>query len=113
MIDNNTVVLFGWKVTEKQVNKLRNELDVWDEDYYDKIQNIIIEDTMCGNYIYFGAILAKYDVKEGGEVIINDKNIKIATNKWNSFIKENPEFNKIIESYKRGEPQLYVFQNIW
>lgn len=113
MIDNYTTVIYGWKITGRNnVHKFINELECWDDEYYDKVDNIIVEDTMCGEYIYFGAIISHYDANEGGEVIINNKNIKIATDKWNNFIKENPEFNKIIESYKKGEPQLYVFQNI-
>ena len=113
MIDNNTVVLYGWKVTDDNIEKLQNELEVWDEDYFDKIQDIIIEDTMCGNYIYFGAILASYDADESEEVIIDSKLIKKATDVYNKKIKAEPELNKIFKKYAKKQPKLYVFQNIW
>ena len=113
MIDNNTVVLFGWKVTDNTVEKLRNELEVWDENYFDKIQDIIIEDTMCGNYIYFGAILAQYNADEGGEVIMDSKLIKKATDVYNKKIKAEPELDKIFKKYAKKQAKLYVFQQIW
>ena len=113
MIDNNTVVIFGWKVTDNNIEKLQNELEAWDEDYFDKIQDILIEDTMCGNYIYFGAILAQYDAGEGGEVIIDSKLIKKATDTYNKKIKNYPEVDKILSKYAKKKAKLYVFQQIW
>ena len=32
---------------------------------------------------------------------------------WNQFIEDNSEFANIISKYQCGEPQLYVFQDIW
>lgn len=113
MIDNNTVVLYGWKVTDDNIEKLQNELETWDEDYFDKIQDIIVEDTMCGNYIYFGAILASYDADEGEEVIIDSKLIKKATDVYNKKIKNEPELDKILKKYAKKQAKLYVFQQIW
>lgn len=113
MLDNNTVVIYGWKVDGDIKSDFQQELYDFDEDYFDKYQDIFVEDTMCGDYIYFGAILAQYDAEEGGEVIINSKLIDKATSRYNKIIKDNPELDKILNEYKEGEPQLYVFQNIW
>ena len=46
---------------------------------------------MCGEYIYFGAHLVKYDADEGGEVILNQQAIKEATDEYYNFLKEHPE----------------------
>jgi hypothetical protein len=113
-LDNYTKVVFGWKVEGEEVNNLENDLENWDEDYYDKVQDIMIEDTMCGNYIYFGIILCSYDaVYDPEEVIINDDLMIVQSKIWKDFLKDNPEFEKLIEKYQHGEPKLYVFQNIW
>ena len=85
--------------------------DFWD-DYVDEI---FIDDSMCGNYFYFGAILGDYDAEydDEAEVIVNDELVKKSTAKYNKFIKENPEISKVFDEYKNGEAQLYVFQHIW
>ena len=114
MIDNYTTVLFGWKVSGREkVNKIDRDLNKFDDEYYDHFQDILVEDTMCGNYLYFGAILARYDVSDEEEIVINTELITKSTSVYNNIIKENPKLSKIFDKYKEGDPQLYVFQNIW
>ena len=113
-LDRRTVVLYGWKVSgNKKVSKLTRKLEEWDEDYYDKLDSLYVEDTMCGNYLYFGTILVYYDSDELYSEIITKKLINDSTKKWNDFIKENPEVDNIFKEYKKGDPQLYVFSHIW
>lgn len=112
MINSYTNVIYGWKFIEEEADKLRHELEVWDEDYIDNIQNICIFDYMCGDYLYIGAILGKWDEDEdGGEIIVNNDLINSSTKFFNNFIKENPEFDNIIKDYiKDKKPQLYIMQ---
>lgn len=112
-VDNMTKIVYGWKVEGyEQVETLKEKLEAINEDYYDF--DFFIEDTMCGNYFYFGAILGSYDaVWSPDEVIINDALSKRETNRYNRFIKDNPEIAKVLDEFKTGEPQLYVFQHIW
>lgn len=113
-LDNFTTIVYGWKVEKEEVENLKHELEVWSEDYYNQVQNVIVEDTMCDNYIYFGAIIASYDaVYDPEEVIVNDDLINSEMKEWNKFINDNPEFANIISKYQCGNPQLYVFQDIW
>ena len=117
MIDNHTVVLYGWKVDGREkVSELENKLDEVYEDWWDEfINEYFIADSMCGNYMYFGAILADYDVEfdDDPEVIIDDNLIKTSTAKYNNFITEHPEVSKVFDEFKDGEAKLYVFQHIW
>lgn len=112
MIDSYTNVIYGWKFTGEDVDKIQHELEVWDEDYVDNIQDVTIIDYMSGYYLYIGAILGRWDESEdGGEIIVNDELIKSSTDKFNKFIKDNPEFDNIIKDYiKDKKPQLYIMQ---
>ena len=117
MIDNHTIVLYGWKVSGKdKSSEFENACEDVDEDFWDKfLDEVFISDTMCGNYTYFGAILADYDVDDDaeGETVIDNDLVKKCTAKYNKFIVENPELAKVFDKYKDGEPKLYVFQHIW
>lgn len=123
-LDNYTRVIYGWKVDEKKVNHIIEEIEtVCDEEYHDDMYNIIddcyIEDTMCGEYFYFGALLGSIDVygaESGGdmEIIVTQELIDKATKKYNDMINKYPKIDKIFKKYaKKQEPQLYVMQNIW
>ncbi|MBR6907798.1 hypothetical protein IKN40_04860 [bacterium] len=112
MIDSYTNVIYGWKFIGEEVDKLKHELEVWDEDYMDNTQNICVFDYMCGDYLYIGARLGRFDNSEDNEeIIVNDKLINSSTKKFNDFIKDNPEFDNIIKDYiKDKKPQLYIMQ---
>ena len=123
-LDNYTRIFYGWKVTNKQVDKIQTEIEdicenVYHNDMYNIIDECYIDDTMCGEYFYFGALLGSidvYDAENGGndEIIVNDKLINKAISKYNKMIKEYPEIDKIFGKYsKNKKPQLYVMQNIW
>ena len=115
MIDRFTNVIYGWKFIGEEVDKLKHELEVWDEDYIDNIQNVCIFDYMCGDYLYIGAILGRWDESEdNGEIIVNDKLIKSSTDQFNNFIKDNSELDNIIKNYiKDKKPQLYIMQQVY
>lgn len=115
MIDSHTIVIYGWKVEGKDKStEFENACEEVDEDFWDKfLHEVFISDTMCGNYTYFGAILAEYDAYYGEEVVIDDDLVKQCTAKYNKFIEENPELAEVFDKYKDGEPKLYVFQHIW
>jgi len=115
MIDNHTIVIYGWKIEgSDEVRKINRKLEKINEEYWDKFQNIIIEDTMCGNYLYFGAILVNYDVEENPDhVVINSELIDKATSEYNKTIEENFELKKAFKKYTKIPAQLFVFQHIW
>ena len=123
-LDNYTRVIYGWKVTDKQVDKIQKEIEdkcenVYRDDMYNIIDECYVDDSMCGEYFYFGALLGSidvYDAERGAdnEIIINDKLINKATSKYNKMLKDYPEIEKIFKKYsKNKKPQLYVMQNIW
>ena len=114
-LDNYTTLIYGWLIEGREnVKKFNKDLEELDENYYDKVQNVIVDDPMCGEYIYFGAIVARYDAEQDDERYrIIDDLVENSTNKWNKFIEDNPGFKEVIEKYKDGDPKLYLFQNIW
>lgn len=123
MLDYRVVALYGWKIENKVVNNRKQndatnfmkKLQEWDEDYYDDAQEIMIEDTMRGRYVYVGAIMAFFDPTEDDQVVIlDDKELQDkAIAKFNKYIDEHPEFDEIFKKYKKGEPALYLFNHIW
>ena len=113
MIDNYTSLIYGWKLTGDKMDKFEEAMEEINEDWFDDAENVVIKDHMCGNYIYFGAILAHYDSNEENELIIDSKLINKVTKSYNDFIKKNPNIDKIFSKYAKGKPQLYLLQNIW
>lgn len=123
-LDNYTKVIYGWKVTGNKIDKIQKELEtvceeIYHNDLYNIVDSYIIEDTMCGEYFYFGALLGfidVYDCENGAdyEIIITDKLVNKVTSKYNQMLKDYPEIDKIFQKYSKGKkPQLYVMQNIW
>jgi len=121
---NYTKVIYGWKVTGKKIDKIQEELEtvceeVYHNDLYNIVDGYIIEDTMCGEYFYFGALLGSmdvYDCERGAdyEIIITDKLVDKVTSAYNKMLKDYPEIEKIFKKYSKDKkPQLYVMQNIW
>ena len=119
MLDNDTNVIYGWKLTGDKVNEIQEKLEtvcdeVYHKDMCDILDGFIIEDTMCGNYFYFGALLVSYDANEDEEgEIIDTKLVNKVTKKYNDMLKKYPEISKIFEKYNKKEPKLYVMQHIW
>lgn len=123
-LDNYTRVLYGWKVTGNKVHHIEQEIEkICEEEYHDDMYNIIdncyIQDTMCGEYFYFGALIGSidvYDSERGGkeEIIVNQKLIDESTKRYNDLIHKYPKLDKVFKKYsKNKDPQLYVMQNIW
>ena len=115
MIDNHTIVIYGWKIEgSDEVRKIGKKLEKVNEEYWYKFQNIMVDDTMCGNYLYFGAILVNYDATDDPDsVVINSELITEATSEYNKIIEENPELKKVLKKYTKTPAQLFVFQHIW
>ena len=115
MIDNHTIVIYGWKIEgSDEVRKIDKKLEKIDEEYLDKFQNIMVDDTMCGNYLYFGAILVNYDANDDPDpIVINSELITEATSEYNKTIEENTELKKVLKKYTKTPAQLFVFQHIW
>lgn len=112
-LDNYTTLIYGWFIEGREnVKNFDNDLEEWDENYYDKVQEVIINDSMCGEYAYFGAVIVRYFADEEDKNYVIDDLVEKSTNKWNKFIEDNPGFKEVIEKYKDGEPKLYLFQNI-
>jgi hypothetical protein len=123
-LDNYTRVIYGWKVTGKKIHKIQEELEtvceeIYHNDLYNIVDGYIIEDTMCGEYFYFGALLGSmdvYDCERGAdnEIIITTELVDKVTSAYNQMLKDYPEIEKIFKKYsKNKKPQLYVMQNIW
>jgi hypothetical protein len=115
MIDNYTVVLYGWRIEDqKEINKFVKKLEKIDEDYYDKFQNIMVEDVSAGGYFYFGAVLVRYDATDDPDaVIINSELINKATSEYHKTLEKYPELEKLFKKYTKTPAQLFVFQHIW
>ena len=115
MIDNHTIVIYGWKIEgSDEVRKISKKLEKVDEDFWDKFQDIMIDDTMCGDYLYFGAILVNYNAgEESDPIVINSELITEATSEYNKTVEENPELKKVLKKYTKTPAQLFVFQHIW
>jgi len=118
-LDNITRVIYGWKVEgHNKVKKFENELEKINENYTEDYIDFLVDDTMCGEYIYFGADLVNYDADEGGEEVINKQLIKEATDDYHNFLKEHPELDEFLKTQigkttTSKNPQLFVFQQIW
>jgi len=118
-LDNYTRVVYGWKVEgSKKVEKFEKELEKVNEDYWDDYCDFLVTDSMCGEYIYFGAHLVNEDVEDSEEVIINSKLIKEKTDEYHGFLKEHPELDEFLQKQignltTSKDPQLFVFQQIW
>ena len=118
-LDNYTRTVYGWKIEgNKNVRNFEKELEKINENYYDDYCDFFVNDTMCGEYIYFGAKLARYYADEGGEVVINNELIKKKIDEYHNFLKDHSELDQFLQTQigvntTSKEPQLYIFQQIW
>ena len=122
MIDSYTYAIKGWKITGRDnVHTIYTELDdicssvYGKEDIYEILDSFIIEDSMCGEYLYFGAILNYFNNNENStDFIINTKLIAEKVSKFNKMCKDYPEIKKMFDySIENGlteykEEQLYI-----
>ena len=118
-LDNYTRSIYGWKIEGRnKVEKFEKALEKVNENYYDDYCDFFVDDTMCGEYIYFGADLVNYDADDGEEVILDSELVTNATKEYHDFLKEHPELDEFLQKQigkltTKKEPQLYVFQQIW
>lgn len=127
MIDSYTYAIKGWKITGRDnVHTIYNELDdicssvYGKEDIYEILDGFIIEDSMCGEYLYFGAILNHFNNNENStDFIIDTKLIAEKVSKFNKMCKDYPEIKKMFDySIENGlteykEEQLYITLHIY
>ena len=116
MIDSYTKVIYGWKLTGDNVGKIQEELENIDEDYINILDSFIIEDPMCGNYFYFGALLGSFDNDFGdddAEIKVDEKLVEKYTSKYNKMLEDNPKIDKVFKKYQKEKPELYIMLNKW
>lgn len=116
MVDRDVYIIKGWKVKgRKLVTKLEDELYNINEDWLNDLDGFYLYDGMCGEYAYFGANLGKIDVKhsDSDDIVINEKLLYIANEKWNKFLEKYPNYKEIFEKYNNDEPpQLMVVLHV-
>lgn len=117
MVENHTVLLLGWKVQgEDKVREFKKRLDEVDLHWYDKFSGEwFVNDTMMGNYLYFGVILADYDSERDmvGERLITPEYMEHQSNGYRKFLNDNPAIAGVLDMYGPESPKLYLFQHIW
>lgn len=116
MIDRDVYVINGWKVKGwKLVTKLEDELYDINEDWLDDLDGFYLYDGTCGEYAYFGANLGKINVKysDSDDIVINEKLLYDATEKWNKFLEKYPKYAEVLKKYINEEPpQLMVVLHV-
>ena len=113
MIDREVYIINGWKVTGREnIRQLEDELYNINEDYTDDLDGFYVQDGMCGEYIYFGAILDSFDPDEDfADVVINEK---LLFEKYKKFLNENPKYAEVLKNYTNEEPpQVIVALHVW
>ena len=95
---------------------IQEELENIDEDYMNTLEKFIIEDPMCGNYFYFGALLGSFDNDFGdddAEIKVDEKLVEKCTSKYNKMLEDYPKFDNVFKKYQKEIPHLYVMLNKW
>lgn len=115
MIDRKVYIINGWSVFGDNVAKMEQELYDIDEYYNDDIQDYFVYDTMCGEYIYFGAIIDSFNPDEDPLCItIDEKSIYDADQKYKQFLEEYPHYAEIFKKYANNQPpQVMVVLKTW
>ena len=123
MTESYTYAIQGWKIDDS--NKEREIYDELDdicssvygkEDIYEILDGFIIEDSMGGQYLYFGAVLGCLNNKWGDKIdfTISTKLLAEKVSKFNKMCKDYPEIKKIFDfAIENGyteakEEQLYI-----
>ena len=114
MIDSYTTIVFGWKFTGDKKDKfeeLIEELGYYDDNYA-IFEDVFVDDTMCGEYCYFGPIVFHEDNNEDWhssfDKIDFDRHMKNFT-KWKN---DNSEIWKKIEPFCKSESHIYIFNQM-
>lgn len=123
MIESYTYAIQGWKIDDRnKEHEIYDELyDVAEsvygkEDIYEILDGFIIEDSMGGQYLYFGAVLGRLDNKWGDKIdfTVSTKLLAEKVSKFNKMCKDYPEIKKIFDfAIENGyteakEEQLYI-----
>lgn len=116
MIDRDVYVINGWSVKGRtQVKQLEDELYEINEDYMNDLDGFYIYDGMCGEYAYFGANLGSIDVEysDSADIIINEKLLFDANEKWNKFLEKYPKYAEVFQKYNNDQQQVMVVLHVW
>ena len=123
MTESYTYAIQGWKIDDSnKEHEIYDELyDVAEsvygkEDIYEILDGFIIEDSMGGQYLYFGAVLGRLDNKCGDKIdfTVSTKLLAEKVSKFNKMCKDYPEIKKIFDfAIENGyteakEEQLYI-----
>ncbi len=109
-------LLYGYKFTKKKEIKIIDEHceELMEEKPYSEMFNnddsdqILVEDCMCGNYVYIGLKLASIDEDEDDACVnISGNDIQDLKNKLYDHMKSWPDY--LINMVKNYEPSLYLF----
>ena len=117
MTDRAVYIINGWAIKGwAQVTKLEDELYIINEDWLDDLGDFYIYDGACGEYAYFGANLGRIDVKyeDSADIVINEKLLFDADEKWNKFLENNPKYAEVFQKYNNNEqPEIMVVLRVW
>lgn len=103
-------IIYGWHIKDTVVPYIMNDLEVWNEDYIDILDDVLTIDPMSGNYIYVGSTIANIEVYYGiDHIAINEETIAKAKETWDKYLMLYKDFKKIINKYIRGDSQIHVF----
>ena len=113
-------LLYGYKFIKKKEIKIIDEHYeelIEEKPYSDMFNNddsdqILVEDTMCGNYVYIGLKLASVDEDEDDACVnISENDIQNLKNRLEKCMKSWP--NYLIDMVKNYEPSLYMFMHAY
>ena len=103
-------IIYGWRIKDTVVPYIMNDLEVWNEDYIDILDDVLTIDPMSGNYIYAGPTIANIEVYYGiDHIAINEETIAKAKETWDKYLTLYKDFKKIINEYIKGDSQIHVF----
>ena len=106
-------IIYGWRIKDIVVPYIMNDLEVWNEDYIDILDDVLTIDPMSGDYIYVGPTIANIENYYGiDHIAINEETITKAKETWDKYLTLYKDFKKIINKYIKGDSQIHVFYTI-
>ena len=115
MIDRYVCLLKGWKITDREhIEEVKNVLE--EVGYYDNVDNgledFIVDDTMCGNYIYFGTKALYQNANEDWSGV--EVNTNLFNNGWDKFkkwVNTHRDVWQKLEPFCVEWPRTYLFMH--
>lgn len=119
-LDKESFIVYGFKFDESQLDVIDDHWDeLFEEEPYasrfyfdeDDTDEVIVEDTMCGQYAYAGLKLSRiteYSKKSTKEDVSKFENLQ---EKLEEKMKTWPDY--LLEAVKDMTPALYSFQHVY